>query len=138
VIVALKQYSNNKKSQEISIQREALTRIQPDMSTKCVEESPMLRSSDDNFSQECTKQRLNDMETEQKSELQLHVIKSLYNAYIPEITSTTVDCHCSVRKLIPSHSHVISLMEHALEANNALIFHSHMHSLKNKCNFFKI
>jgi len=55
----------------------------------------------------------------------------------PEITSTTVDCNRTVRKNTPSHSHVISLMEHIMEANGAMIFHSYMQSLKQKCKLYR-
>jgi len=89
------------------------------MGVKCVEEAPMQRSMDGCFIEEHTKQSLNATETQQRSDHQLHAIKSSYNMYIPEITSTTVDCNCPVRKNTPSHSHVISLMEHIMEANDA-------------------
>jgi len=36
----------------------------------------------------------------------------------------------------PSHSHVITLMEHIMEANDALLFHMHMQSLEQKCKFW--
>ncbi len=89
VVVALKFYSSNDDSQEIHNQREASASTPQKMGVKCIEEAPMQMSTNGYFIEEHTKQSLNVSETQLRSDHQLHAIKSSYNTYIPEITSTT-------------------------------------------------
>jgi len=137
VVVALKFYSSKDESQEIHNERETSASTLQKMGVKCVKQAPMQRNMDGYFIEECSDQNSNITETQRRSDLQLRVIKLSYNTYIPEITSTTVDCNHTVRKNTPSHSHVISLMEHIMEANGAMIFHSYMQSLKQKCKLYR-
>jgi len=63
----------------------------------------------------------------------LPVIKSSYNTYVPHHTSGVIDCKRHVSKIIPSHSHVTALIEHALEPSHAVMFRLHMKMLKTTC-----
>jgi len=63
----------------------------------------------------------------------LPVIKSSYNTYVPHDTSGVIDCKHRVSKNIPSHSHVTALIEHALEPSHAVLFCSHIKTLKTTC-----
>jgi len=60
-------------------------------------------------------------------------IKSLYNTYTTQKISDKVDCEHQASLNAPSHFHVINLIEHALEGNDALMFHMHMKLLKATC-----
>ena len=53
--------------------------------------------------------------------------------YIPQAVSQKVDCYHHASQNSPSHLHLISLIEHALDNNNALFFRSHMNILKYTC-----
>jgi len=50
------------------------------------------------------------------------LIKSSYHTYIPLAISQKIDCCCRPCQNCPSHSHIITLIEHALDSNNALFF----------------
>jgi len=47
--------------------------------------------------------------------------------------SDKVDCERRVSQNAPSHFHVINLIEHALEGNDALMFRMHMKLLRETC-----
>jgi len=53
--------------------------------------------------------------------------------YIPQAVSQKVDCYCCASQNGPSHLHVITLIEHALDNNNSLFFRSRMNILKHTC-----
>jgi len=57
----------------------------------------------------------------------------LYCTYIPNAVSYKIDCHCQPSQNTPSHSHVINLMEHVIDTNDALFFRSRMNLLKFTC-----
>jgi len=59
--------------------------------------------------------------TNAKKEL-TSLIKSSYHTYILLAISQNIDCHHCPCQNCPSHSHIITLIEHALESNNALFF----------------
>jgi len=50
------------------------------------------------------------------------IIKSSHNTYIPRPISQTIDFHRRPSQNCPSHSHVITLIEHAIDNNDVLIF----------------
>jgi len=74
-----------------------------------------------------------DSDNDDKHEMDLCVIKNSYNTYIPHVTSQKVDCshHCSQNSA--SHLQIITLIEHALENNDALMFCMNMKQLKQTC-----
>jgi len=61
------------------------------------------------------------------------LVKHSYHTYIPQAISQKVDCYCCPCQNSPSHSHVITLIEHALDNNDALLFWSCMNILKHTC-----
>ena len=63
----------------------------------------------------------------------LRTIKSSYNTYIATVMSGRVDCTCCASQNAPCHSHIITLVEHVMELNDALLFHMHMNKLKESC-----
>jgi len=66
-------------------------------------------------------------------EEEVGIIKSSHNTYIPRPISQTIDFHRRPSQNCPSHSHVITLIEHAIDNNDALIFRSNMAALKKIC-----
>jgi len=60
-------------------------------------------------------------------------IKHLYRTYIPKAVSYKIDCHHRASQNTPSHSHVINLIEHVIDTNDALLFRSRMNLLKFTC-----
>jgi len=63
----------------------------------------------------------------------LPTIKTSYNTYVPQQTSGVIDCKHCVSKIVPSHSHVCVLIEHALEPSHAVMFRMHMKMLRTTC-----
>jgi len=63
----------------------------------------------------------------------LKTIKSSYNMYIATVMSGRVDCTRRASQNAPCHSHIITLVEHVMELNDALLFHTHMNELKETC-----
>jgi len=57
----------------------------------------------------------------------------LYQTYIPQAVSHKIDCRCLASQNTPSHSHVITLIENALNTNDELFFRSCMNLLKFIC-----
>jgi len=71
-----------------------------------------------------------------KHEMDLHVINNSYDTYIPHVSSQKVDCSCCPSQNSASHFHIITLIEHALKTNDALIFHMNMKQLKQTCSLY--
>jgi len=63
----------------------------------------------------------------------MKTIKSSYNTYIATVISRMVDCTCRASQNTLCHSHIITLVEHDMELNNALLFHTRMNKLKETC-----
>ncbi len=63
----------------------------------------------------------------------LQTIKSSYNTYIATVMSGRVDCTCHASQNTPCHSHIITLVEHIMELNDVLLFHTNMNMLKETC-----
>jgi len=63
----------------------------------------------------------------------LRSIKSSYNTYVPEVISGKIDCNSQASKNSPSHSHVMNLIEHVMDINDALIFCHQVTLLKKAC-----
>jgi len=61
------------------------------------------------------------------------LIKHSYNTYIPQAISQKVDCHHCPSQTSPSHSHIITFIEHVLDNNDVLMFWSCMNLLKFTC-----
>jgi len=61
------------------------------------------------------------------------IIKSSHNTYIPTAVSQTINCHRHLSQNCPSHSHIITLIEHAIDSNDALVFCKNMAALKMMC-----
>jgi len=59
-------------------------------------------------------------------------VKHSYHMYIPQAISQKGDCYCCPSQKSPSHLHIIILIEHVLDNNNAL-FLVHMNLLKHTC-----
>jgi len=63
----------------------------------------------------------------------LKTIKSSYNTYIATVMSGRVDCTRRASQNAPCHSHIITLVEHVMESNDALLFRTRMNELKETC-----
>ena len=63
----------------------------------------------------------------------LREIKNSYDTYIPQVISQTVDGNRRASKNSPCHSHIINLLEHAMDGNDALLFRMRMKTLKQTC-----
>ena len=63
----------------------------------------------------------------------LREIKNSYDTYIPQVKSQTVDGNRRASKNSPCHSHIINLLEHAMDGNDALLFRMRMKTLKHLC-----
>ena len=67
------------------------------------------------------------------TEEELRRIKSSYNTYVPEVVSGKIDCKRRASKNSPSHCHVMNLIEHVMDINDALIFCHQVTLLKKAC-----
>jgi len=65
--------------------------------------------------------------------LALQTINSSYNTFIGPVISGRVDCTRRPSQNAPSHSHIITLVEHIMDLNDALLFHTNMNMLKETC-----
>jgi len=72
------------------------------------------------------------IKSEQKG---LRVIKSSYNTYIPMVVSQRIDCNSRVSKHTPGHSRIVTMIEHIMDSDDALIFRRRMKELKDTCAF---
>jgi len=63
----------------------------------------------------------------------LKTIKSSYNTYIATVMSGRVDCTRRASQNTSCHSHIITLVEHVMELNDALLFRTRMNQLKETC-----
>jgi len=60
-------------------------------------------------------------------------MKSSYNTYVPQQISKKIDCSRRASQNAPSHFNIISLIEHAMGPNDAVLFRMHMKLLRAAC-----
>jgi len=73
------------------------------------------------------------LDWDNQHEMDLCVINNSYSTYIPHVNSQKIDCSHHPSHNCGSHFHIITLIEHVLNNNDAILFCMNMKQLKQTC-----